>query len=189
MNRGMMVSGTTASDRLFAPGVAVARLLAISRLAHGRPVTTRKGAWPSSHGPPTGSSGQADSNFVGKALLLQWLNSNLQLKLEKVEDVSALQLSNVCAAVGELLFNQWRVVLPLALQTCNGAVACQLMDYLHPGSVNMKKVGPQQTLRQRCKLCWATLPVVPEHVYGHSCMACTCCTAGANAMLSPSHAS
>lgn len=26
------------------------------------------------------------------------------------------------------------------LQTCTGAVACQLMDCLHPGSVNMKKV-------------------------------------------------
>ena len=26
------------------------------------------------------------------------------------------------------------------LQTCNGAVACQLMDCLHPGSVNMRKV-------------------------------------------------
>ena len=27
-----------------------------------------------------------------------------------------------------------------ALQTCNGAVACQLMDCLHPGSINMRKV-------------------------------------------------
>ncbi|GAB4824187.1 hypothetical protein N2152v2_011233 [Parachlorella kessleri] len=53
---------------------------------------------------------QADSNFVGKGVLLQWLNTNLALKLEKIED------------------------------TCNGAVACQLIDCLHPGSINMKKV-------------------------------------------------
>ena len=25
-------------------------------------------------------------------------------------------------------------------QTCSGAVACQLMDCLHPGSINMRKV-------------------------------------------------
>lgn len=31
---------------------------------------------------------QAESNFVGKQVLLQWLNTALQLKLEKVEDVS-----------------------------------------------------------------------------------------------------
>lgn len=27
-----------------------------------------------------------------------------------------------------------------SVQTCNGAVACQLMDCLHPGSINMRKV-------------------------------------------------
>eukprot|EP00887_Chlorella_sp_A99_P001851 scaffold19.g1851.t1 len=53
----------------------------------------------------------ADNMFVGKAVLLNWLNSALQLRLEKIED------------------------------TCNGAVACQLMDCLHPGSINMKKAG------------------------------------------------
>ncbi|KAL4451759.1 hypothetical protein ABPG75_007421 [Micractinium tetrahymenae] len=52
----------------------------------------------------------AENNFVGKSVLLGWLNSALQLRLERVED------------------------------TCNGAVACQLMDCLHPGSVNMRKV-------------------------------------------------
>ncbi|KAH7622629.1 hypothetical protein Ndes2526B_g03461 [Nannochloris sp. 'desiccata'] len=52
----------------------------------------------------------ADNMFMGKSALLGWLNSTLMLKLEKIED------------------------------TCTGAVACQLMDCLHPGSVNMKKV-------------------------------------------------
>ena len=33
-----------------------------------------------------------------------------------------------------------------SLQTCNGAVACQLMDCLHPGTVNMKKVQKRVVL-------------------------------------------
>ncbi|KAL4422129.1 hypothetical protein ABPG77_003414 [Micractinium sp. CCAP 211/92] len=52
----------------------------------------------------------AENNFVGKSVLLGWLNNALQLRLERVED------------------------------TCNGAVACQLMDCLHPGTINMRKV-------------------------------------------------
>lgn len=52
----------------------------------------------------------ADNMFAGKHTILTWLNSALQLKLERIED------------------------------TCNGAVACQVMDCLHPGSLNMRKV-------------------------------------------------
>ncbi|PSC69446.1 microtubule-associated RP EB family member 1C [Micractinium conductrix] len=52
----------------------------------------------------------SDNMFTGKAGILGWLNSALQLRLERIED------------------------------TCNGAVACQLMDCLHPGSINMRKV-------------------------------------------------
>ncbi|KAK2076278.1 hypothetical protein QBZ16_001210 [Prototheca wickerhamii] len=52
----------------------------------------------------------AENMFSSKAAILGWLNSVLGLKLERIED------------------------------TCNGAVACQLMDCLHPGTVNMKKV-------------------------------------------------
>lgn len=52
----------------------------------------------------------AENMFVGQSVLLKWLNDALQTRLEKIED------------------------------TCSGAVACQLMDCLHPGSVNMKKV-------------------------------------------------
>lgn len=32
---------------------------------------------------------QAESNFVGKGVLLQWLNNTLELKLDRIEDVSA----------------------------------------------------------------------------------------------------
>lgn len=52
----------------------------------------------------------ADNMFAGKQTILTWLNTALQLRLEKIED------------------------------TCSGAVACQLMDCLHPGSINMRKV-------------------------------------------------
>jgi hypothetical protein len=32
----------------------------------------------------------AENMFVGKSVLLGWLNSTLQLKLEKIEDVSCI---------------------------------------------------------------------------------------------------
>eukprot|EP00884_Botryococcus_braunii_P012977 jgi/Botrbrau1/21680/Bobra.43_1s0077.1 len=48
--------------------------------------------------------------FVGRSDLLGWINSTLSLKLSKIE------------------------------QTATGAVACQLLDALHPGSVNLSKV-------------------------------------------------
>ncbi len=40
---------------------------------------------------------QADSNFVGKGVLLHWLNSTLQLKLEKIEDVGCTRASMLAA--------------------------------------------------------------------------------------------
>lgn len=49
--------------------------------------------------------------FMGKGEILGWINDTLGLRLSKVEE------------------------------TCNGAVACQLLDALHPGMVNMKKVS------------------------------------------------
>ncbi|PRW57032.1 microtubule-associated RP EB family member 1C [Chlorella sorokiniana] len=52
----------------------------------------------------------SENNFVGKGVILSWLNNALQLRLERIED------------------------------TCSGAVACQIFDCLHPGSVNMTKV-------------------------------------------------
>mmetsp|Transcript_16463 Transcript_16463/g.28223 ORF Transcript_16463/g.28223 Transcript_16463/m.28223 type:complete len:274 (+) Transcript_16463:117-938(+) len=48
--------------------------------------------------------------FLGRAELLGWINESLGTRVAKVED------------------------------TCNGAIACQLMDALHGGCVPMKKV-------------------------------------------------
>ena len=47
--------------------------------------------------------------FVGRAELLQWINSTLQLSVNKIEE------------------------------TANGSVACQLMDVIHPNQINIAK--------------------------------------------------
>ncbi|KXZ45530.1 EBP1/EB1 protein [Gonium pectorale] len=61
--------------------------------------------------PPQTSFGLQDPHyFLGRGEILGWINDTLGLRLSKVED------------------------------TCNGAVACQLLDALHPGQVPMAKV-------------------------------------------------
>ena len=49
--------------------------------------------------------------FVGRRELLDWINTTLELNVARIED------------------------------TCNGAVACQLMDAIQPGTVAMGKVN------------------------------------------------
>lgn len=49
--------------------------------------------------------------FVGRKELLDWINTTLNLSVAKIED------------------------------TCSGAVACQLLDVLHPNIVPMYKVS------------------------------------------------
>ncbi|GLC46030.1 Microtubule-associated protein RP/EB member 1 [Pleodorina starrii] len=61
--------------------------------------------------PPQTSFGLQDPHyFLGRGEILSWINDTLSLRLNKVEE------------------------------TCNGAVACQLLDVLHPGTVPMAKV-------------------------------------------------
>ena len=48
--------------------------------------------------------------FVGRKIILDWINDFLQLNLGRIEE------------------------------TCTGAIACQLCDALYPGKVNMSKV-------------------------------------------------
>ncbi|PNH02885.1 Microtubule-associated protein RP/EB family member 1A [Tetrabaena socialis] len=61
--------------------------------------------------PPQTSFGLQDPHyFLGRGEILGWINETLGLRIAKVEDTS------------------------------NGAVACQLLDALHPGTVPMSKV-------------------------------------------------
>ena len=59
----------------------------------------------------TVSSGMMEGAFfVGRKVILDWINEFLALNLGRIEE------------------------------TCSGAVACQLCDSLYPGKVNMSKV-------------------------------------------------
>ncbi len=58
--------------------------------------------------------------FVGRQEILNWLNSLLQLQYLKIED------------------------------TANGAASCQVMDALHPGSVNLSRVDYQAQREFEC---------------------------------------
>ena len=49
--------------------------------------------------------------FVGRKELVEWVNNTLDLSIDKIEE------------------------------TCSGAMACQLFDIMHPGSVAMQKVN------------------------------------------------
>jgi RP/EB family microtubule-associated protein len=84
----------------------------------------------------------SSNNFMGKSALLSWLNSTLSLRLEKIEDVSsgAGPVRARLPATAPAPNRPAPPPPPLPPQTCTGAVACQLMDCLHPGSVNMKRV-------------------------------------------------
>lgn len=86
-----------------------------------------------------------EAYFVSKKDLLQWINSTLSLNLTKVEQVCACFFYTFYA-IRDILarhqdpkdpFGDHRVVLS---QTSSGAVACQLLDALQPGVVNMNKV-------------------------------------------------
>ena len=49
--------------------------------------------------------------FVGRKDIVDWINTTLQLSLDKVEE------------------------------SCSGAIACQLLDIMHPNTVPMSKVN------------------------------------------------
>lgn len=49
--------------------------------------------------------------FVGRKEIIDWINSTLQLQLTRIED------------------------------SCSGAIACQLLDIMYPGSIPMSKVN------------------------------------------------
>jgi len=76
----------------------------------------------------------AEAYFVGRAELLNWINSTLEMNLTKVEQARPSLLRPVPAASAA------RPLTRAAPQTANGAVACQLVDALHPGSIPLSKV-------------------------------------------------
>lgn len=82
----------------------------------------------------------ADNMFLGKSALLSWLNNTLDLRLEKIEDVSCTNHVVPTSLLHPPQDHSAPPPPPACLQTCSGAVACQLMDVLHPGSVNLKRV-------------------------------------------------
>ncbi len=80
---------------------------------------------------------QDGTYFVGKAAILQWINTTLSLNLTKIEQVKACHNINAHYACRMMPMSSMNDCNP---QTCSGAVACQLLDALHPGTINMSKV-------------------------------------------------
>ena len=79
-----------------------------------------------------------DAYFVGRAELLQWINSTLSLNYTKVEQVRSGEQVSILAIATEY---SWSLAGPvLRMQTANGAVACQMVDALHPGTIALSKV-------------------------------------------------
>lgn len=62
------------------------------------------------------------------------------------------------------------------LQTCSGAVACQIFDCLHPGSINMAKVGDQRWMHVAVSTGGSSRGVGREQAAAISLQ--TSCTAG-----------
>ena len=76
--------------------------------------------------------------FVGRNELLQWINSTLGLNLSKIEQVIGSTITFAFAT-----FIVYAIVMAMkhcSMQTASGAVACQLLDALHPGCVALAKV-------------------------------------------------
>ena len=84
--------------------------------------------------------------FVGKSELLNWINTTLDLNFTKIEQVPMVSLTKLNSEPGAA-GSQLPVLMTLnsadAVQTASGAVACQLLDALHPGSINLAKVGSE----------------------------------------------
>lgn len=55
----------------------------------------------------------AESNFLGKTAMLEWLNSGLGLRLERIEDVSRCLASALASSWGRL-----RGLLQQGLKPC-----------------------------------------------------------------------
>ncbi len=85
-------------------------------------------------------SSQMDPHyFLSKSDILGWINETLNLRLTKVEE------------------------------TANGAVACQMLDALHPGFVPMKKVVSMAWAKFSPPCMGTNLHAYPLHAAGFQC--------------------
>ena len=80
--------------------------------------------------------------FVGKSVLLNWLNSALQLRLEKVEDVSTLLRQCLRAACGGSLAGVvWRGVAAVQHPSCPGFLSPTLPPSPAPCLPDLQRRG------------------------------------------------
>lgn len=67
--------------------------------------------------------------FVGRKEIIDWINGNLDLNIQRIEGIFCCE------------YKFPLITHPTTVDTASGAIACELLDIMYPGSVPMHKVN------------------------------------------------